>query len=248
MDVSSLDDFAYNLSSTATEIAHDTKDSLKKSFNIENLVNSFSYNEFKEMVSNANALVKKLYEKDDLIICFEYAPTHYLNLFWRLTMIVKCTISRGPDVTALSRRVLNLRQFFVLYQEIKRVGQLPTTSLNSPVKPISDENCLLCCDACPSSILPCGHNFCRKCIDTWFKTSFQLPSERSVFFLRRHQSLPQLKNRQQCPLCREPCTRNTEAWDFLDSPDASECRQEMASVLLNLIFNAGSPLDPVSLK
>ncbi|VDL18402.1 unnamed protein product [Hymenolepis diminuta] len=201
MNVPSFDDFAYNVSSTATEIAHETSDNLKKSINLENHVNSTSYSELKEM-----------------------------------TQISTTSI--------LSQRVLGFRQFFVLYQEIKRFSQLPTTTINNSIKPISDETCLLCCDACPSSILPCGHNFCRKCIDAWFKASFKLPSERSEYFSssRRSQSYSELKNRQQCPLCRGPCPRSKEAWDFLDCPDPSECRNEMASVLLNLIFNAGSPL------
>ncbi|VUZ49372.1 unnamed protein product [Hymenolepis diminuta] len=244
MNVPSFDDFAYNVSSTATEIAHETSDNLKKSINLENHVNSTSYSELKEMVFSANELVNKLYESKDILVRFECEPINHLNIFWRLTTVVNCTITQISTTSILSQRVLGFRQFFVLYQEIKRFSQLPTTTINNSIKPISDETCLLCCDACPSSILPCGHNFCRKCIDAWFKASFKLPSERSEYFSssRRSQSYSELKNRQQCPLCRGPCPRSKEAWDFLDCPDPSECRNEMASVLLNLIFNAGSPL------
>ncbi|KAM3175462.1 hypothetical protein ACTXT7_008490 [Hymenolepis weldensis] len=92
MNVSSFDDFAYNVSSTAAELAHETSDNLKKSINLENHVNSTSYNELKEMVSSANELVKKLYESKDILVRFECEPINHLNIFWRLTMVVNCTI------------------------------------------------------------------------------------------------------------------------------------------------------------
>ncbi|EUB60071.1 RING finger protein [Echinococcus granulosus] len=140
-----------------------------------------------------------------------------------------------------NRVILTLRQFYVLYQEIKRFSQIPAETPGRESGPLPDEACLLCCDACPSAILPCGHNFCRKCIDEWLKASFVLPPERHESFTTRRYSRPAtLKNRQQCPLCRGPCPRSTEAWDMLGRPDDFECRREMSRVLLNLIYNAGT--------
>uniref|UniRef100_A0A0R3X0V5 RING-type domain-containing protein n=1 Tax=Hydatigena taeniaeformis TaxID=6205 RepID=A0A0R3X0V5_HYDTA len=140
----------------------------------------------------------------------------------------------------LSHRVLTLRQFHALYQEIKHYSQIPTKTPGRNSGSLLDEACLLCCDAPPSAILPCGHNFCRRCIDEWLKASFKLPPERhDSFTTRRYSCPPALKNRQQCPLCREPCPRSTEAWDLIDPPDEFECRREMSRVLLYLISNAG---------
>ncbi|KAL5110645.1 hypothetical protein TcWFU_007353 [Taenia crassiceps] len=129
--------------------------------------------------------------------------------------------------------------------EIKRFSQIPSKTPDGKSRPLLDEVCLLCCDACPSAILPCGHNFCRKCIDEWLKASFQLPLERhDSSTTRRYSCPPPLKNRQQCPLCRGPCTRSAEAWDLVDPPDEFECRREMSRVLLNLICNAGTSPHP----
>uniref|UniRef100_A0A5K3EJJ0 RING-type domain-containing protein n=1 Tax=Mesocestoides corti TaxID=53468 RepID=A0A5K3EJJ0_MESCO len=107
-----------------------------------------------------------------------------------------------------------------------------------------DETCTLCFVGCPSSILPCGHNFCRKCVDEWLKADFRLPSKRNA---EPHASTsltippPEPKNRQQCPICRGSCPRSRDAWDLLDQPDSAECREEMAAVILNRIRTAGSP-------
>ncbi|VDK39989.1 unnamed protein product [Taenia asiatica] len=155
---------------------------------------------------------------------------------------IQLLMSAGKSVEA---EILTLRQFHVLYQEIKRFSQIPTKTRSGKPGPLLDEVCLLCCDACPSAILPCGHNFCRKCIDEWLKASFKLPPERhDSFTTRRYSCPPPLKNRQQCPLCRGPCPRSAEAWDLVGPPDDLECRKEMSLVLLNLIYNAGISSHP----
>lgn len=51
-----LPDFVYNVSSTAAEIAHDTRDALQKKINVENRVNSISISMFNGMISHANEM------------------------------------------------------------------------------------------------------------------------------------------------------------------------------------------------
>ncbi|VDM05446.1 unnamed protein product [Schistocephalus solidus] len=51
-------------------------------------------------------------------------------------------------------------------------------------------------------------------------------------------------NRQQCPICRDPCPRSSDAWDVLSEADTRTCKAEMAITVLNLIKNSGSPYRP----
>ncbi|KAL7064104.1 hypothetical protein AAHC03_04542 [Spirometra sp. Aus1] len=120
----------------------------------------------------------------------------------------------------LMSRILSLKQFSVLAN--------------------SEDLCIMCFDAPPNSILPCAHSFCRNCINTWVKSELRLPSSSRVS-TSNCASEVEWSNRQQCPICRDPCPRSSDAWDVLSEADTRTCKAEMAITVLNLIKNAGSP-------
>ncbi|VDN12699.1 unnamed protein product [Dibothriocephalus latus] len=73
------------------------------------------------------------------------------------------------------------------------------------------------------------------------KTELRLPSSSRVPAGSNCDSETECTNRQQCPICRDPCPRSSDAWDVLSEADTRTCKAEMAITVLSLIKNAGSP-------
>ncbi|BHF63565.1 hypothetical protein SprV_0200655900 [Sparganum proliferum] len=186
-------------------------------------------------------ILKDLYVSEHTLVEFHLTPINPSNLLWRLLVNIVCNIKNSDNGELLMSRILSLKQFSVLYVEIKHLQFIPHDN-NIPTSHTanSEDLCIMCFDAPPNSILPCAHSFCRNCINTWVKSELRLPSSSRVS-ASNCASEVEWSNRQQCPICRDPCPRSSDAWDVLSEADTRTCKAEMAITVLNLIKNAGSP-------
>ena len=78
-------------------------------------------------------------------------------------------------------------------------------------KPASvPDECIICFERKPDTILPCAHSYCLPCIEQW-----------NV-------------DHKTCPVCRETLTSTDDGWVISDGPDALEIVTDIQKALMNL--------------
>jgi len=89
------------------------------------------------------------------------------------------------------------------------VGAAGGVSPSKKAASIPDE-CIICLERRPDTILPCAHSYCLPCIEQW-----------NV-------------DHKTCPVCRETLTSTNDGWVISDGPDALEIATDIQKALMNL--------------
>merc|ERR1712037_1050102 len=93
---------------------------------------------------------------------------------------------------------------------------LDVTDANELLKALTDadpnslDECCICLERKPDTILPCAHSYCLPCIEQW-----------NV-------------DHKTCPVCRETLTSTNDGWVISDGPDALEIATDIQKALMNL--------------
>jgi len=82
--------------------------------------------------------------------------------------------------------------------------------LSEALEGTSLEECCVCLERKPDTILPCAHSYCTQCINQW-----------NV-------------NHKTCPVCREKVESADEGWVISDGPDSLDIATEIQKTLMEL--------------
>ncbi|XP_061175582.1 RING finger protein 141-like [Saccostrea echinata] len=195
---------------------------------------NLSYSDFLRSVQELNSLTSTFCDRRGKQLLFSVERGTDASIFWKPTVKIICQKVNTHLNRVESQRRLNLKQYVVLYREISdqvanlnareqekgRLSSLPNDICASVIfegvgQEEDDNECCICMENRSEIILPCAHQFCEGCIDTWNVTS------------------------KTCPICRERVESIDETWVLTEKPDDLEYETEVRGYLVSLADKPG---------
>ncbi|KAL5007323.1 hypothetical protein ScPMuIL_016129 [Solemya velum] len=190
---------------------------------------TLTYPQFLESIKELNTITRGFTDQHDKQLHFVLVPNTDATLLWKGTVRIKCEKILVSSGTVESSRVLNLRQYVIMYREIgeqlmtlsglqtsaSRTRDLCASVIMDEMDKVlptrcDESECCICMDNESRIILPCAHRFCEGCIDTWNVSH------------------------RTCPLCRAQVSSTDDTWVLTEKPDSSEYASEVKGYLVGL--------------
>ncbi|XP_011456390.2 RING finger protein 141 [Magallana gigas] len=202
---------------------------LKSHLTILKCLANLSYPDFLRSVQELNSLTSSFCDRRGKQLLFSVENGTHSTIFWRTSVRIICEKVNTTINRVESRRRLNLKQYIVLYREISdqvanlnameeekgHLSSLPSNICASVIfdgvgQQYDENECCICMERRSEIILPCTHQFCEGCIDTWNVTN------------------------KTCPICRERVESTDETWVITEKPDNLEYETEVKGYLVSL--------------
>ncbi|KAI0207484.1 UNC80 domain-containing protein [Lamellibrachia satsuma] len=201
-----------------------------------------SYTAFLSSITELNKLTQEFSDVNGKKLVFELKDGTTSTVFWKVTAKLQCNKVNCHTTNTESSRVLNLRQYVRLYNEIAQQASIVTQPMDTASAKSTDirastifaeldrdmgkestsddEECCICMEHKAVVILPCAHTYCEVCIDTWST------------------------DHKTCPVCRAAVRNSCDNWVLTEKPDSSQMAVDMADYLLGLADRSGSATSP----
>ncbi|XP_078333241.1 RING finger protein 141-like isoform X3 [Crassostrea virginica] len=195
---------------------------------------NLTYPDFLRSVQELNSLTSTFCDRRGKQLIFSVENGTHSTFFWKTTVRIACQKVNTHVNMVESQRRLNLKQYIILYREISdqvanlnamaeekgHLSSLPSSICASAIfdgvgHEYDENECCICMEHRSEIILPCTHQFCEGCIDTWNVTS------------------------KTCPICRERVESTDETWVLTEKPDDLEYETEVKGYLVSLADNSG---------
>lgn len=196
-----------------------------------------TYDEFLDSVNELNQTTASFADRKGKQLRFSVCIGTDDTLLWKGTVRIRCQKINISTMKVESSRLLNLREYVLLYKEITEqignmnvneetdedVGSCSASLLFDEVEQIGlvsdkeDEECCICMERKSEIILPCMHCFCEICIDSW-----------------------NISHRT-CPVCRANVQGSDDTWVLTEKPDSTEYDTQVKGYLIGLADTVGNP-------
>lgn len=194
---------------------------------------SLTYLQFLESISTLNELANSYGDAYGRCLVFRIRKDTDNTMWWKGTVRIKCHKVNGHTGAIESTRVLSLKQYVYLYNEITRQTSAASsqqtdeecgahgpsnildastlfTGLDEHVD-VNDIECVICMDRKAEVILPCSHMYCEQCFDEW------------------------QDSHKTCPMCRATVRSGQDTWVLSEKPDEAEMASATSGYLLGLV-------------
>lgn len=194
---------------------------------------SLTYVQFLESISTLNELANSYGHACGTHLLFQIRDGTDTTMWWKGTVRIKCHKVKSDTNAIESTRVLSLKQYVCLFNEIMRqlstVSSQQTDDGEAPAQPtnildasflftgidehvgVSDVECVICMDRKAEVILPCSHMYCEQCFDEWQGTH------------------------KTCPMCRATVRSGQDTWVLSEKPDDAEMANATLGYLMGLV-------------
>ncbi|GAB1609169.1 RING finger protein 141-like [Argonauta hians] len=198
-----------------------------------------TYDEFLDSVNELNGTTAGFADRKGKQLRFSVCIGTDHTVLWKGTVRIRCQKINTRTMKVESSRLLNLREYVLLYKEITEQiasmnlseqsgdsassGTCSTSLLFKEVEQIGtssekdEEECCICMERKSEIILPCMHCFCEICIDSWN-------------ILHR-----------TCPVCRANVQGSDDTWVLTERPDSTEYDSQLRGYLVGLADTVGDP-------
>ncbi|XP_074660212.1 RING finger protein 141-like [Tubulanus polymorphus] len=181
-------------------------------------VATLTYEQFLMSVEELNQIIESFCESSEQQLLIAVKKGSDDSIIWKGTVRIHCLKVDKDTGVVRNKRVLNLRQYIRLHEEISRQAQsvtsdpeqktLDTSTLLAEIAEetesrcisleAEDSECCICMERQATVVLTCDHKYCEQCFDQW-NTS--------------HKS---------CPFCRKAVDSTIDTWVLTDKPDSNE--------------------------
>lgn len=194
---------------------------------------SLTYDQFLDSISTLNELAGDFSDINGKHLIFRIRKDTDTTVFWKGTVRIKCHKVNSKTGAIESTRILSLKQYVYLYNEIMRQtsaalelrvdgsadaentsnlldASVLLTGIDEQVDE-SDVECVICMDRKAEIILPCSHMYCEQCFDEWQDVH------------------------KTCPMCRATVKSGQDTWVLSEKPDDNEMAHATSGYLMGLV-------------
>ncbi|XP_018332005.1 RING finger protein 141-like [Agrilus planipennis] len=195
-------------------------------------IRNLSHEQFMNYIGELNVLSKKYEDSNGKRLVFAVKQNTDTSIFWKATVQIACVKLDAKCSQVESFRLMNLPEFIKVFKtlkcqyltetESKKLQEnLEASTLFSNIEEAMKHNknranlenlneCCICLERVPETLLPCTHSYCSKCIEEWSD------------------------NHDTCPICREKLKSSDDTWVLSEVPKAEEISEEIRSNLMSL--------------
>ncbi|KAK6191024.1 hypothetical protein SNE40_002774 [Patella caerulea] len=194
---------------------------------------NLNHEDFKNSIKELNAITQSFTDHRGKQLHFSIKKRTDDSIWWKGLARVRCVKLNSMTKRVESSRLLNLKQYITMYKEITdQVSSLSCTQPTLESNDITascifegvkdgeitnaDVECCICMERKSEIILPCSHEFCETCIDSWNVSH------------------------NTCPLCRSKVESTDDTWVLTEKPSRADYDSEVKGYLVGLADRTGS--------